>query len=218
MDGKWLEVDTNDYVIDVSRLSDGSICLVQVKRTSAPFNIFGMPLFVGYTSVFDDGASAVSFEPSSGSRKQEVEEDKKKPALSLQMITEVEQFADAQRWARVVSRISVILFLGVSVAIWYLYYYPEWTYDDTYHEYYSSVLYYNTFTVVCTLIFAMILRGIMYELIFKALTPARIIVDVDEKQDAIANVRAGHLGLIAIVTYALKKLLCKTKTTTDQQN
>jgi len=67
MDGKWVEVAVKDYVIDVSRLSDGSICLIQVKRTSAPFNIFGMPLFVDYTTVFDDTASTVSFEPTNGS-------------------------------------------------------------------------------------------------------------------------------------------------------
>ena len=218
MDGKWLEVSTSDYVIDVSKLSDGSICLVQIKKTSAPFNIFGMPLFIDYTTKFDDDASTVKFEPMVDSVKEAVEVDSRKPVLSLKMATEVEQFADAQYWANTISRISVILFLGISVAIWYLYYFPEWAYDDTYHEYYSSILYYNTFTVVCTLIFALILRGLMHELIMQALTPARIVVDVDQKEDAIANVRAGHLGLLGFIAYALHKLLCKKKTTTTRQN
>jgi len=145
-----------------------------------------------------------------------VEKDNKKPEFSLLLVTEVEQFANAPMWASSVSMISVILFLGTSVALWYIYYYPEWAYDDTYHEYFSSFVYYNAFTVVCTLVFALILRGIMYELIFQALTPARIIVDVDQAEDAIANVRAGHLGMLGIISYALHKLFCKKKTMKEQ--
>lgn len=83
MSGKWIEVAAKDYVLDVSRSQDGSICLIQVMKTTAPFNIFGMPFFIDYTTVFDDDASEVSFEPTEGSSKINVEFDSKTPKNGL---------------------------------------------------------------------------------------------------------------------------------------
>lgn len=71
------------------------------------------------------------------------------------------------------------LFLGISLAVWYFFYYPEWAYDDTYHTYFSAFIYYTSFTVVCTVIVAFTLRSIMRELIMNDLTPMRPTVDVD---------------------------------------
>ena len=93
--------------------------------------------------------------------------------------------------------------------LWYLYYYPEWAVDDTYQEYFSSFVYYNAFNAVCTLIFAFLLKGLLTQMIIQALTPDRIIVDVVQADEAITNVRAGHLGLIGLLSYAIHKLCCK---------
>ena len=54
MDGTWLEVAAKEYVIDVSKAQDRSICLIQIQATTLPFNILGMPLFVDYTTSFYD--------------------------------------------------------------------------------------------------------------------------------------------------------------------
>ena len=80
MSGHWIELAVKDYVIDVSRLQDGSICLIQVMRTDAPFNIYGMPLFVDYTTAFDDEASTISFKSTNGSLKSDLEPDSGRPA------------------------------------------------------------------------------------------------------------------------------------------
>ena len=209
MGGHWVELAVKDYVIDVSRQQDGSICLIQVMRTNAPFNIYGMPLFVDYTTVFDDEASTVSFKPTSGGLKSAVEADDSQPSQNFLLYTAVEEFENMDVYASTVSNTFFFAFLIISAALWYLYYYPEWAVDDTYHERYSSFVYYNAFMGVCTLMFAFLLKGLLKQLIVGALTPDRIIVDVVQADEAIANVRAGHLGLLALLSYALHKLCCK---------
>ena len=42
--------------------------------TTAPFHIFGMPLFVDYVTTFDDKAETVTFVLSAGSNKIEIKE------------------------------------------------------------------------------------------------------------------------------------------------
>lgn len=130
-----------------------------------------MPLFIDYTSVFDDPASKVSFEPTQGSEKIAVQSSGK-PKFELVLITEVETFATAGKWASFISWTAAIIFLGASGAITYFFYYPEWA-NDTYLVYYSS------FTGVITIIFTFFLKSIMSELVYNNLTPQRIEVDVD---------------------------------------
>lgn len=89
VNGKWLQVAVKDYVIDVSRNSDGSICLIQVMQTSTPFNILGMPLFIDYQAVFDDKASTVSFDPIKGSIKDAIEYDDSRPEFAFSLLTQV---------------------------------------------------------------------------------------------------------------------------------
>ena len=74
VDGQWLEVVERDYVLDVSRAEDGSICLIQILPTNAPFHVFGMPLFVDYTVEFDDDNMQVAFNLSSSSEKAEIDQ------------------------------------------------------------------------------------------------------------------------------------------------
>jgi len=59
----YLEMAAKDYMIDVSKANDGSICLLQITPTTLPFLIFGMPLFVDYTSTFDNEARKVFLVP-----------------------------------------------------------------------------------------------------------------------------------------------------------
>ena len=72
--GIYIEVAPKDYISDVSREKDGSVCLIHFQPSDSPFLIFGMPLFVDYTTVFDDQASIVGFKPTVGSEKVTIRE------------------------------------------------------------------------------------------------------------------------------------------------
>ena len=66
---KWVEVASKDYVVDVSRNQDDSICLVKFVPTSSPFLIFGTPFFTDYITKFDDEKGLVTFLPAEGANK-----------------------------------------------------------------------------------------------------------------------------------------------------
>jgi len=89
IDGIYLEVAKKDYVVDVSQQQDGSICLVQIAATDSPFLILGMPLFVDYTTVFDDLESTVDFWPTKGSAKGELKSEAI-PKQALRLLTDFE--------------------------------------------------------------------------------------------------------------------------------
>ena len=50
---KWVKVDADEYVFDVSTSQDGSECLLLIVGLDAPYNIFGTPIFQGYYTVHE---------------------------------------------------------------------------------------------------------------------------------------------------------------------
>ena len=42
---KWIIVNSEDYVLDVSEAQDGSQCLLLLIGLDGPYNIFGTPIF-----------------------------------------------------------------------------------------------------------------------------------------------------------------------------
>lgn len=44
IDGYWLQVKVEDYILEL----DGTICQLKIRPLNAPFNVFGMPAYIGY--------------------------------------------------------------------------------------------------------------------------------------------------------------------------
>ncbi len=66
----------DDYVVDVSPAGDGSVCKLRIKSLNAPFNIVGMPIYLGYYVTHDYSnpkEQTMSFAPHSNSEKKPVE-------------------------------------------------------------------------------------------------------------------------------------------------
>ena len=55
---KWIVVNSEDYVLDVSEAQDGSQCLLLLIGLDGPYNIFGTPLFQGYYTIHDQSNKA----------------------------------------------------------------------------------------------------------------------------------------------------------------
>ena len=67
LDGHWLQIPPADYLLDVSEKEDGSRCRIRVRPIDAPFNIMGMPAFLGFyvTHNWERGYMAFSPHPDS---------------------------------------------------------------------------------------------------------------------------------------------------------
>ena len=75
IDNYWLQLEPSDYVIDDSLALDGSsLCRLKLRSVNLPFNILGMPIFMGYyvTHSWEPGASYMSFAP-------HIDSEKRKP-------------------------------------------------------------------------------------------------------------------------------------------
>ena len=71
-DGHWLQIPAVDYIVDTSEGQDGQICRLRIRPIDAPFNIMGMPVYLGYYVTHNWEESYMSFAP---------HDDSSKPAL-----------------------------------------------------------------------------------------------------------------------------------------
>ena len=67
MDGKWIEVDPQDYVVPFPDAP--SECILFILPVNMPINIFGMPLFVDYYTIHDPETGTIDFAPHTSSTK-----------------------------------------------------------------------------------------------------------------------------------------------------
>lgn len=65
----WLEVRPSEYVLDVSKENNNSVCLLAINKNLEPFNIYGIPLLQEYYSIFDKNNGKIGFAPHSVSLK-----------------------------------------------------------------------------------------------------------------------------------------------------
>ena len=70
MDGHWVHVAANDYVIPASE--DQQYCIFFIMPANTAMNILGMPLFVDYYTIHDPIAGTVGFAPHTTSLKKDL--------------------------------------------------------------------------------------------------------------------------------------------------
>lgn len=72
----WIQIAASDYVVDLSIAQDGTaLCKIRIKQVDLPFNIMGMPAFLGYyvTHSWEMGQASMTFAPHQDSLKPKLE-------------------------------------------------------------------------------------------------------------------------------------------------
>lgn len=69
LQGLLVQIPAEDYMVDDSEAQDGQVCRFKFRPIDAPFNILGMPAFLGYYVTFDWEQNFVSFVAHSDSLK-----------------------------------------------------------------------------------------------------------------------------------------------------
>lgn len=96
---RFIQVDPEDYVIDVSEGQDRSVCLLLLVASDMPIHVLGMPLFINYYSVHNLEEASIEWAPIPGSPK---------PALKSGVLP-VQFFAAAGQAARGTSPYTYII-------------------------------------------------------------------------------------------------------------
>ena len=65
----WLELEPEDYIIDVSQNGDMSVCMFLIAPNEYEFFIFGQPIFQSYYVVHSMDNATMGFVPSTQSKK-----------------------------------------------------------------------------------------------------------------------------------------------------
>ena len=63
VEGYWLQIPREDYLVDISEDGTGRNCKLRFRSIDAPFNIMGIPAFLGYYVTHDFKAGTMSFAP-----------------------------------------------------------------------------------------------------------------------------------------------------------
>ena len=66
---KWVSIEPEEYVIDISDLQDRSICVLLLGEGQQSFFIMGLPLYMNYYTIHDETNSRIGFVPHSTSTK-----------------------------------------------------------------------------------------------------------------------------------------------------
>ena len=74
-DGRWVSVDPEEYVVDISDPQDGSICVLLLSEGDQAFFVMGLPLYMNYYTIHDDTQSRIGFVPHQSSAKDLLQSD-----------------------------------------------------------------------------------------------------------------------------------------------
>jgi hypothetical protein len=69
----WVEIKSEDYLVDVSPEKDGSICSLLIYKNPQPFHVFGTPFLQGYYTIHDADNSKIGFAPNTLSNKSKLQ-------------------------------------------------------------------------------------------------------------------------------------------------
>lgn len=68
--GYWIQINPEDYLVDISENGDGSICHILMMSNEFDFYLFGLPIFQGYYTIHDMVTHSVGYIPLESSMKE----------------------------------------------------------------------------------------------------------------------------------------------------
>ena len=180
----------------------GDLCIFKFKGIDAPFNIMGLPLFIDYyvthswnINLFEP--ATMRFLPNGRDVKPLPEKGELPSAertLEVELATENEEDADSKA-------LIVAVALGLLVIVGFSYLAVN-AYSD--QEIYVKILIILGGIVVAGLVFI-----IAYWVLLDSFSPGNTPVTVNDSNDAITRVNAGHVTFASLVSYAAYKVFRK---------
>jgi len=115
--GKWIEVNPKDYVLDISKKQDRSLCMLLILPSNTPMHVIGMPLMVDYYTVHDMDSGTIGFAPHSISSKQKLYSGGR-PEQVLVSAQATQGFGDLKSIYNVWTQLICALIIAVAIIIY----------------------------------------------------------------------------------------------------
>ena len=202
--GYWQQIKPVDYV----REEAGDVCSLRIKPIDAPFNIMGMPAYIGYYIQHNWGAGVMKFAPHSDNGNVAFEPATSFPTQLLLVNNISENFPNGDVIA---FAIAFFLCLGLVGAYGY-YVYTAWAADDGTYSSDAEAVYYAAGGFVAIFISFFIIRWFLMLYLWPGDEP----YPVPSDGDAIKRVKATHMGALGLFSFLLFKL-CGKKNQTKQK-
>ena len=192
--GYWMQVKPKDYI----REESASVCSLKIKPIDAPFNIMGMPAYIGYYIQHNWGESSyMTFAPHTDSTNAVLEESTAFPTKELRIKYESENTPNGDVWA-----FAIAFFIALcSVGFWGYVVYVLWAEGATYSSDAEAVGW-AAGGFFAIFIGFFILRFIL--LLF--LMPGNNIQEVPTEDEAIQRVNATHMSMLGYLSFFFYKL------------
>ena len=113
LDGYWLQIPPVDYLVDISEAQDGQVCRIRIRPIDAPFNIMGMPAYLGYYVTHNWSEGYMEFSPHLDSERAPLREGFV-PTKKLALTYKRTNVKDGNYWA---FGIAVLIAIGFAI-IW----------------------------------------------------------------------------------------------------
>ena len=204
---QWLEITPQNYMYYVK---DAGICNFYFRGIDAPFNIIGTPIYEDYyvshfyPSNFTNNATLMSFTSNgleSGKPTPELvsEDFATEKTFNVKLATEDVEEADG-----IALIIGAVVIIGVITGItWY----AIWGFTNDKFAVWVMIL-----IIIGGLVVAVIVGIIIYFLAYAGLTPGENYHTVEDANVAITKVKASHVTIFGIVSFAAYKIFGGKKT------
>ena len=204
LNGYWLQVKPKDYI----REESATICSLKIKPIDAPFNIMGMPAYIGYYIQHNWEQGYMGFAPHTDSSNSPLTEASTLPTQELKVKYATQNTPNGDVWAFAISFFICLCAVGFyGYAIYY-----TWSMGETFTSDAEAVGYAaGGFFVIFISFF------ILQWFLLLFLMPGNNVVDVPSNDEAIRQVNATHMGLIGFLSYFFYKLCGKKKEMQQKQ-
>lgn len=226
VDGYWLQLTESDYLRN--NLGDGSSfcefvpddpscqnvvsgCSLKIKPIDAPFNIFGMPAFLGYYVGHNWEQGTMSFAPHKDSSKSAVKAATVFPTQELRIKYESENTANGDVWAFAISFFIALLCVAFYGYVVYITYQEGTTFSGA-----AEAAGFAFAGFVAIFIGFFILQWLL--LLF--FMPGNVVQPVPEAGEAAARISSTHmsaLGFLAVFFYKLKSKMTKKQVKAEEK-
>lgn len=163
-----------------------------------------MPLFVDYTTVFDDLASTVDFKPTEGSKKGKIK-NSATPKQALRLLTDFEISEQAEYVAKIFSQVTFFIVIAVYFFFLYWYFWPGMKYSSVR---WAALAFESSLFLVLAYYASAVVHSVVIE---DFINDERKGLDVDTPGKAILKVRLSQSALLSFISVFLRKLCSRTE-------
>lgn len=192
VDGYWLQIPSDDYLSE-----DDDLCRLRIRPIEAPFNILGMPAYIGYYVTHNWDQGYMTFAPHTSSNKPALESGSV-PKQALRIKYESENTPNGGVWSLAIALLLTICGLAV-------FGFMLWSYSDVNAVETIEIAAWAAGGIVCAGIFFFI----AYWLLNLVFTPGNVIWPVTPEDEAITKINASHVTVLGFLSLFFYKLCGK---------